>query len=166
LTEAQTALAQATPETMTPLMEGYCERVLASTSGGVAQRWVLISSEPCRPQTQRMVDMQGLHQSTAEVKAFQTLCRPAFACEAEAPQALRALGQDVQATHIHQSTIYPIPRYAKRGRPSPAALPDQGVYQSAGPLASAVVAHKALVVQHSCFMLATHELDESALSPR
>jgi transposase len=139
LTAAHTALAQATPETMMPLMEGYRYRVLASTYGGVAQRWVLIYSEHRRPQAQRTVAKQVLKQSTDEVKAFQQLCRTAFACEADAQQALSVFGQDLQATHIHQSTIHPTPRYAKRGRPSHAALPDQVVYQIEGALAAAVL---------------------------
>jgi transposase len=46
LTEAQHALEQATPEAMLPLNAGYRDHVRASTYGGVAQRWVLISSEP------------------------------------------------------------------------------------------------------------------------
>jgi transposase len=166
LTEAQTALAQATPEAMMPLMAGYRSRVLASTYGGVAQRWVLIYSEHRRPQAQRTVDTQLRKQSADEVKAFQQLCRTAFACEADAQQALRTFGQALQATRVQQVTIRPIPRYAKRGRPSAAAPPAQMVYQIEGALASSVAAREALVVQHSCFILATNELNESALSPR
>ena len=45
-----------------------------SSYGGVAQRWVLIYSEPRQPQAQRTVDKQWLKQSADEVKAFQTLC--------------------------------------------------------------------------------------------
>jgi hypothetical protein len=40
------------------------------------------------------------------------------------------------------------------------------VYQIKGALASAVLAREALVMQHSCIILATNELDESALSSR
>ena len=69
---------------MTPLTEGYRYRVVPSSYGGVAQRWVLIHSEPRQPQAQRTVDKQWLKQSTHEVKAFKTLCRTAFACEADA----------------------------------------------------------------------------------
>jgi hypothetical protein len=118
------ALAQATPETMRLLMEGYRYRVLASTYGGVAQRWVLICFEHRRPQAQRAVDKQLLKQSTDEVKAFQKLCRTALVCEADMQQALSTFVQDLPATHIHHATIHPTPSYAKRGRPSYAALPD------------------------------------------
>jgi transposase len=165
-TEAQTVLAPATPEAMMPLMAGYRYRVLASTDGGVAQRWALISSEHRRPQAQRTVDKQLRTQSPDAVKAFQQLCRTAFACEAEAQQALRAFVQALQATGVRQATIRPMPRDAKRGRPSAAAPPAQVLSQIAGALASSVAAREALVVQHSGFILATNELHESALSPR
>jgi transposase len=56
LRAAQTVLAQADPQTMTPLMEDYRSEVLPSTYGGVEQRWVLIHSEPRQPQAQRTVD--------------------------------------------------------------------------------------------------------------
>jgi transposase len=108
-TEAQTALAQATPETMRPLMEGYRYGVLASTYGGVAQRWVLIYSEHRCPQAQRTADRQLLKQSANDVKAFQNLCRTAFACEADAQQALSTFVQHLQATHLHHVAIHPLP---------------------------------------------------------
>src|SRR5262249_62066245 len=44
LGEAQAVLAQADPQTMAPLQEGYRDRVMPSTYGGVAQRWMLIYS--------------------------------------------------------------------------------------------------------------------------
>src|SRR5215510_1210185 len=88
LTEAQEVLGQANPQTMAPLTEGYRYHVVPSSYGGVAQRWVLIYSEPRQPQAQRTVDKQWRKQSDHEVKAFQTLCRTAFACEADAHQAL------------------------------------------------------------------------------
>ena len=166
LTEAHQALAHADPTAMESLMEGYRYQVLTSTYGGVAQRWVLIDSEHRRPQAQRTVDNQLLRESTAEVKAFQHLCRTAFACEADAQQALYAFVQDLQATHVQQVTIRPTRRYAQRGRPRQATSPEQVVYHIEGALASSVAARETLVAQHSCFILATNELDDSALSPQ
>ena len=84
LTEPQEVLAQAQPETMASLPDGYRYTVLASHYGGVAQRWVLIYSEHRQSQAQRTVDKQWLKQSDQEVKAFKRLCRTAFACEADA----------------------------------------------------------------------------------
>ena len=56
LREAQAVLAQADPQTMAPLTEGYRSHVVRSSAGGVAQRWVLLHSAARQPQAQRTVD--------------------------------------------------------------------------------------------------------------
>jgi transposase len=163
LTEAQEVLAQAQPATMPALAEGYRYAVVASSYGGVAQRWVLIYSEQRQPQAQRTIDKQWRRQSDHEGQAFKRRCRTAFACAADAQQALAHFVHALQATFLHESTICATPCYGKRGRPGPEAQPDQVVYHIAGALASRVAARQALVDQHSCFILATNELDEAQL---
>lgn len=163
LHEAQQALAQAGPQGMAPLTEGYRYHVWPSSYGGVAQRWVLIYSEPRQPQAQRTVDKQLLKQSAQEIHAWKKLCRTAFACEADARQALATFAQGLQATSLHESTVCPTPRYGKRGRPSPGAPPDHVVYHITGALASRLATRQALVEQQSCFILATNELDDTLL---
>jgi transposase len=131
----------------------------------MAQRWVMIYSERRRPQAQRTVDKHWLKQSTTEVKAVQKLCRPAFAGEADAQQALSALTQALQATSLQEVTIRPASRYAKRGRPGKTTPPNQVVYHSDGALTSSWAIRNALVAQKSCFILATNDLDSLTLSP-
>jgi transposase len=165
LSAAQAALAQADPQAMAALQEGYRYHELTATYGGVEQRWVLIYSEPRQAPAQRTVDKQLRQQSDKEVKAFKKLCSTAFACEADARQALSAFAQGVQATFLTTSTVRAQPRYGKRGRPGRDAQPDQVVYQIEGALASSIPARQALVDQHSCFILATNELDDTQLPP-
>src|SRR2546429_6230265 len=86
LSEAQAALAQADPQTMAPLTAGSRYHGLTSTSGGVAQRWMLVYSEHRHAQAQRTVDKQLLKQGQREVVAFQKLGRMTFACEADSQQ--------------------------------------------------------------------------------
>jgi transposase len=166
LSDAQAVLAQADPQTMAPLTEAYRYQVVPSTYGGVEQRWVLIHSEPRQPQAQRTVDKQLLKHSTQEGKAFKKLCRTAFACEADAQQALATFAQGLQATVLAQSTLRPTPHYDKRGRPGQGAPPDQVLYQIDGALASSLAARQARIAQHSCFILATNELDGTHLPPQ
>jgi transposase len=166
LTEAQHALEQVPPEAMLPLKEGYRYHVCASTYGGVAQRWMVIYSEHRRAQAQRTVDKHWRQQSEAEVKAFQKLCRTAFACEADAQHALTALTHDLHTTTLCDRLIRPMPRYRKRGRPGPGAPPARVVFQIEGALASSIAAHEALVAQQSCFILATNALDDRTLPPQ
>jgi transposase len=164
LTEARTVLAQAQPATMASLRAGYRYAVLRSSYGGVTQRWILIYSEQRQPQAQRTVDTQWRKQSDQEVKAFKTLCRTAFACEADAQQALTRFVAGLQTTFLHDSTVCPTPHYGKRGRPGPGTQPAQLVYHIAGALASRLTDRRARVDQQSCFILATNELDEEQLS--
>jgi transposase len=166
VSEAQAALAQADPQTMAPLTEGYRYYELASTYGGVAQRWVLIHSAPRQPQAQRTVDNQLRKHSDQEVKAFKKLCGTPFACEADAQQALATFAQGLQVTWLVTSTVCPTPRYGKRGRPGQGTPPDQVAYHINGALASRLAARQALVDQQSCFLLATNELDSTQLPPQ
>ena len=136
LSEAQAVLAQADPQTMAPLREGYRSRVVTSTYGGVAQRWVLLYSEQRQPHAQRTVDKQWGKHSDKEVQAFKRLCRTPFACEADAQQALTSFAAGLQTTFLPASTVCPTPHYRKRGRPGPGAQPDQLVYHITGALAS------------------------------
>jgi transposase len=163
LTAAQAALADVIPETMEPLLEGYRYHVLASTYGGVAQRWVLIYSDHRQPQAQRTVDKYLLQRSTDELKAFQKLCRTAFACEADAQQALATFTHGLHVTTLPEVTLRALPRYRKRGRPAQGDPPAQVVYQLEGALASSLSTRAALVAQQSCFILATNELDDTQL---
>jgi transposase len=166
LSDAQAALAQAAPHAMQPLTEGYRYHALTSTSGGVEQRWLLIASEPRQPQARRTVDKQLLKQSEQEVKAWKKLGSTAFACEADAQQALARFAHGLQATYLHTSMVRAQPRYGKRGRPGRDAQPDQVFYQVDGALASSLAARQGLIDQHSCFILATNELDDIQLSPQ
>jgi transposase len=164
LHEAQAVLAQANPQTMTPLTEGYRSQVVRSSYGGIEQRWLLLYSEHRQPQAQRTVDRQWRTQSDQEVKAFRALCRTAFACEADAQQALARFAEGWQTTCLHDSAVYPTPHYRKRGRPSPGAQPDHLVYHNGGALASRLTDRQTRVDQQRCFILATNELDEGQLA--
>jgi transposase len=166
LREAQAALAQADPQAMVALQEGYCAHEWPSTYGGVEQRWVLIHSEPRRAQVQRSVDQQLRRQSDQEMKALKRLCGVTFACEADARQALATFAQDLQATVLGASTVRATPRYGRRGRPRQGVQPEQMVYHIEGALASSLAARQALIDQHSCFILATNELDATQLPPQ
>jgi transposase len=162
----QTALGQADPPALASLTAGYRFRELTSTYGGIEQRWVLIYSESRRAQAHRAVDQQWRQQSDKELKALKKLCGTAFACEADARQALSTFEQDLHVTFLSASTVRAQPRYGKRGRPGPDARPTQVVYQIDGALASALTSRQALIDQHCCFILATNELDPTQLPPQ
>src|SRR6266850_457652 len=163
---AQAVLAQANPQALTMLHEGYRDHELTSTYGGIEPRWLLIDSEPRQAQARRTVDQPWRQQRDKELNALKKLCGATFACEADARQALVTFAQDLQTTFLSASTVRTQPRYGKRGRPGPDARPAQVVYQSDGALASSLASRQALIDQHSCFILATNELDTAQLPPQ
>jgi transposase len=165
LNEVKAALAQADPEQMTPLKAGYRGQTLTSTYGGVAQRWLLVESQPRRPQATRTVNKRWLKHSEKEVKAFQKLGRREFACEADARQALETFEQRLTYTQVKTATIVATPHYDKPGRPKNGEAPGEIRYTLDGALGSSVAQHEQQVGQASCFVLATHELDASRLPP-
>jgi transposase len=138
---------------------------LTSTYGGVAQRWLLIESQPRRPQAQRTVNKRWLMHSEKEVKAFQKPCRREFACEADARQALERFEQCLHYTQVHTATIGTIAHYDQPGRPKSGEEPREIRYIIEGAVGSPRAAHAHWVAQASCFVLATNELDASRLPP-
>jgi transposase len=163
--EAQAVLDRVDPQALVSLAAGYRYHEVPSTYGAIAQRWLLIYSEHRQPQAQHTVDKQWRKQSDQELKALKKLCGTTFACEADAQQALLTFEQALQATFLSTGTVRAIPRYGKRGRPGHDAQPDQVLYQIDGALASSLTTRQARIDQHSCFILATNELDTTQLPP-
>ena len=132
----------------------------------MAPRWVLVSAEQRQPPAQRAVATQWRKPRAQAVQACQPLCRTAFACEAEAQQALTRLVASLQTTFLSESPVCPTPHYGKRGRPGPGAEPAHLVSHIAGAWASRLPGRQARVDPQRCFLLATNERDAGQLWPQ
>ena len=159
-------MAQAAPQALAALQAGYRDHELPSTHGGIEQRWGLIDSASRQAPAHRTVDKPWRPQRDKELKAFQSLCGTAFACEAEARQALATFAQALHATVLGPSTVRAQPRDGIRGRPGPEARPDHVVYQIDGALASALTARQALIDRHGWVILATNDRDTTQRPPQ
>jgi hypothetical protein len=124
-TAAPVAWAQVDPAAMAALTEGDRDHALETTDGGGVPRWGLTYAAPRRPQAQRPTDTDLRRQGTHDLNAFKHLCRTAFACEAEAQQALAACAQSVQAPALAAVALRVRPRSRTRGRPRHGTPPDQ-----------------------------------------
>jgi transposase len=153
------------PRADDPIESGLSGQTLTSTYGGVAQRWLLMESQPRRPQAQRTVNQRWLKHSEKEVKAFQKQGRREFACEADARHALERFEQRLTYTQVQTATIVVTHHYDKPGRPKSGEAPSEMRYAIDGALGSPVAAHEHRVGQASCFVLATNELDAVRLPP-
>jgi hypothetical protein len=165
LSEAQAALAQATPHPMLPRRAGDRAQLVHATDGGVAPRWAWLYSAPRPPQAQRTADKPWRQQSDQALHAFQTLGHTALACEAEARPALSACAHGWPVTPGAQVTSRPLARYGTRGRPGLGAQPAPLIYPVAGALAASLAARQARITPPSCVILATHERDDPPLPP-
>jgi hypothetical protein len=158
--DAQAVVAQAAPQTRAPRTAGSRSHVVGSSAGGIAQRWLLLSSAQRQPQAQRTVDTPWRKHRHQEVSACQTLGRTALACAADAPPARTRFAAGWQTTLLHDSPVGPTPPSGKRGRPGPGAQPDQSVSHSTGAWASRLTDRRARVAPQRGLLLATHERDE------
>jgi transposase len=163
LNEVQAHLTNVDPATLAPLTDGYHYLEVSSSFGGVEQRWLVVYSEARQQRVQRTVDKQLAKQSDTERKAFKKLCAKTFACEADARQALEQFKATLALSQIEAEEIRTIAHYGGRGRPAPGQPPKRVDYVIAGALASSLARRRALLDQKSCFVLATNELDDSAL---
>jgi transposase len=163
LTEVPAHLAHGDVTTRAPLTDGYHYREESSFFGGVEQRWLGVYSEARQKRVQRTVDQQLSKHSDAERKAFKKLCAQTFACAADARQALEQCKATLEVTRIEGEEIRTIAHSEGRGRPAPGQPPERVDYGIAGALASSLATRRALLDQKSCFVLATNELDTSAL---
>jgi transposase len=163
LTEGHAVLARATPETMTPLADGYRDHEEVTTYGGSSQRWIVVYSEARQHRSRRTVEKQLRPQSEAELKALKPLRRTTCAGAADAQQALEAFTQALPVTRLEGGRIRTVTRYGNRGRPPAEPSSRHGEYVIEGALASSLACRQARLETKSCFILATNELDTTAL---
>jgi transposase len=164
LNEVHAHLANVDLAAMVPLADGYRYREVPSRFGGVEQRWFVVYSEARHKRVQRTVDKQLAKHSDAERKAFKKLCAKAFACEADARQALEQFKGALTLSRAEGEAIRATSHYSGRGRPQKGQPPERVAYVIEGGLASSLAARRTLVEQKSCFVLATNALDAQALS--
>jgi transposase len=162
LTEARQAIEVAAPVLMESLDKESHQR-LESAYAGVSQRWVVVYSPEAYQRAIKRVDQHFLTQSTAELKAFEALCRREFACSVDAEKALAEFKKTQTLTLVASSMIEESPHYPGRGRPSKGQKPTL-TYRIEGALASLLAPRLAKLQQESCFLLATNQLDSQALS--
>ena len=164
LTEAKTLLETTNLETMRPLIEGYHYRSVTSRYGGVEQRWLVIHSQAAGARSRKSVTKQVLKLSELEHKAFEKLCRRAFACEQDARLALQTFQNQLKVLIIHDARVLETLHYSKRGRPSPEGAPERISHHLQGALAAPIAYYRQRLARASMFILASNELDVEVLS--
>jgi transposase len=164
LTEAKSLLETTDLKTLRPLSEGYRYLSVTSSYGGIKQRWLVIHSQAAQTRTKKRVAKQLLKMTEQERKAFEKLCRRAFACEQDAKAALEGFQHELKVLSVHDAGVVETPHYGKRGRPSQDSTPDRVSYHLQGALAAPLHHYQEQLARASLFILASNELDTLALS--
>ena len=136
---------------------------LTTDYAGIEQRWLIIHTQAGRERAIESVNKQLLKLTSKEQKAFRSLCRQTYACEADAKVAFKAFIKTLKATEIIDFTIENKPYYNTKGRPKKDQEPDGFHYFIAGQTASLPSEYKRRVERKSCFILATNQLDKTLL---
>lgn len=161
--QAKTILNEVDMVELKPLTKAYQYQAKSSSYAGVKQRWLLIYSEQARTRAEKTVDRQLLKQSQQEMKGFSKLCKQDFNCAEDALAALAKFQKSLKVLEVRDAQVISQTHYLKAGRPSKDA-PQRLRYQLTGVLAAATTQREQQIVKRSCFILATNQLDQNALS--
>jgi len=130
----------------------------------VEQRWLVIYSElAARKRAAKRVDKELLKQGEQERKAFDELRREAFQCPQDAWRALASFRRTLKALEVHGADVIERRHYKSAGKPAADAVSESVGYHLDGALAAPIAVRERRLIERSCFILATNELDEELL---
>jgi transposase len=163
LTQAREMIHTKAPNLMNHLAQpAWCG--FTTTYGTIKPRWVVVYSPQAYQRALKTLNKECLKQSTSEFKQFSQLCQPDFAGEAEAFSALNAFEKKLKITYVVDRQVNALPHYQNKGRPASDQKPDFYRYRIHGNLALKLAERIRRLERKSCFILATNQLDNQALS--
>ena len=143
----------------------WSDRSLGVECAGRRQRWVVVGTASARPRAQNRVRRESLKKGEQAGRAFQTLRKPSFFCEADARAALEQLKATRSHTTLFEEKGMEVATDEKRGRPAPDQKPTKIRDRIEGQVASLIDGRRQQKMDRkSCFIVATHEVDHAALS--
>ncbi len=154
---------QITVEGMVALGEGYMYQPVGSIYAGVNQRWLIIYSEQAYKREIKTFERNLEEERDRNAKALKHLCNEAFACEEDAEKTAKKFSKKLR----HQTFEYEITsrnRYAGKGRPAKDAQPESVEWYISGTLSDDEKAIAETRNRKGKFIVATNELDTTALS--
>ena len=126
----------------------------------------MICTASSRQRAQNSVQREYVKKGQQEVKAFHLLSKQSFFCAADAQAALDQFKATLSYTALFDEKVMEVATYEKRGRPTAHQPPSKITYQIAGQMGSFIhdPRRQQKIDRKSCFIVASNELDEAALS--
>lgn len=163
LTLAGEILDAVAPELMSsPQQSAFCS--LCTTYADVNQRWLVVYSPEAHQRAQATLKRQYATHSHTELTDADKLVEHAFACEADAQQALAQFEKRLKYTRVAGYHITARGRYRRQGRPPRGQTPDFYEYHLELSLVCDLERYQQRLQRQSCFILATNQTDCAALS--
>lgn len=162
--DAKLLIKQADIDSMTEIDDNYRYLEVCSTYGQVKQRWILVHSQHAQKRELISLDKRYFKGSEKEQKSFKKLTKQVFACEEDALKAFAQYEKKLRFTVINELKVMEHHKYSKPGKPKKGTKPDKIVYQLEGAVASCLQKKAAMAKSKGYFILATNELDSSALA--
>jgi transposase len=156
------AVAAELTETDTPIGT----RSLGVEYAGIRQRWIVIRTASSRQRARKSIQREYVNKGQQEGKAFHQLRKQSFFCAADARAALEQFQATLSYTTLFDEKVIEVATYEKRGRPAANQPPSKITYQIDGQIGSLIndPHRQQKMDRKSCFIVATNELDETALS--
>ncbi|KOR31374.1 hypothetical protein TI04_01160 [Achromatium sp. WMS2] len=132
--------------------------------GDVKQRWFVIYSPKANQRAQKSVNKKIFDITSKAQKSFYSICKQSFACEADARQVAKKFAETLQATTINDMQITTIGHFNRKWRATQDRQPDYYTYHITGTIASTIAYRNNMLRRKSCFIIATNQLDYSAIT--
>ena len=150
-------------EKMLPLARGYKYLPVSSHYGEIEQRWLIIHSEQACERELKTFEKNLKKERDRNGKALMHLRNEAYACEADAKKSAQQFSKKLRHQTL-QYTLISRNRYSGKGRPAKGAQPQAVEWYIGGKLADDQAAIDETKKRKGKFVVATNELDVTALS--
>lgn len=160
---AKETLADARHASWETLDDNYRVHATTSRYGDVQQRWLVVHSKAAQQRASHALQKRFLRETQKEMSAFNKLCRTEYACQKDAQRALDQQLKRFKYIQITEAQTTQHSGYSKPGRPAANKTPDREYFIISGKVSTPIDHYYHCLHQKSCFIVATNQMDSSAL---
>tara|TARA_Y100000746_G_scaffold120253_1_gene103026 strand:+ start:316 stop:1980 length:1665 start_codon:yes stop_codon:yes gene_type:complete len=146
----------------TSLENGYQYSATTSNNGGVDQRWILFFSEAAYQKECKTLDRTIKTETKNQEKVWEKISKHAFGCKDDALSSIKELEKKLKY-HSVKTKIIEVLQHARPGRPKANEEPTVVGYQVEYTLSTDDEKIAETRAKKGRFILATNEMDETAL---
>lgn len=158
LAEAKRLVKETSQDQMVELESGYFGKEIQMEYGGIAQRWLVVSSQTAYERELKTLEKAQAREQEAAEKQWRKVCQPVFNGREDAETACKQFNQRWKY-HRTSGQVTPMMQYAHSGRPAAGTQPDVVGYLLTGGIESDAASVEEAKRSLGKFIIATNELD-------